>query len=36
VLITEQAEGTWGAGGTIIRFKELVDMAKQARETADA
>jgi phenylpyruvate tautomerase PptA (4-oxalocrotonate tautomerase family) len=36
VLIGEQPDGTWGAGGAVIRFKELVAAAKQARETADA
>lgn len=37
VLIHEQAEGTWGAGGGIVRYAELVALAQQAREkTADA
>jgi phenylpyruvate tautomerase PptA (4-oxalocrotonate tautomerase family) len=37
VLIHEQAEGTWGAGGGIVRYAELVALAKQARATtADA
>src|SRR4051812_4728202 len=37
VLIHEQAEGTWGAGGGIVRYAELAALAQQAREnTADA
>ena len=39
VLIHEQAEGTWGAGGNIIRYAELVALAKGAateRTTTDA
>jgi len=37
VLIHEQAEGTWGAGGGIVRYAELVTLAQQARgTTADA
>jgi hypothetical protein len=35
-LIGEQPEGTWGAGGAVIRFTELVARAKRAWETADA
>lgn len=33
VLVHEQAEGTWGAGGHIVRYADLVKLAK---ETADA
>ncbi|PWK84051.1 phenylpyruvate tautomerase PptA (4-oxalocrotonate tautomerase family) [Lentzea atacamensis] len=29
VLIHEQAEGTWGSGGKIVRFADLVEMAKK-------
>jgi phenylpyruvate tautomerase PptA (4-oxalocrotonate tautomerase family) len=36
VLIEEQPEGTWGAGGAVIRFRELVALATQARERVDA
>jgi phenylpyruvate tautomerase PptA (4-oxalocrotonate tautomerase family) len=36
VLISEQAEGTWGAGGVVVRFKELVALAKQSREQVGA
>ncbi|MDX3187813.1 tautomerase family protein [Streptomyces sp. MN03-5084-2B] len=36
VLIHEQAEGTWGAGGRIVRYAELVALAKQSREAAGA
>ena len=28
VLIHEQPEGTWGAGGSVIRFTDLVALAK--------
>jgi phenylpyruvate tautomerase PptA (4-oxalocrotonate tautomerase family) len=28
VLIHEQTDGTWGAGGQIIRYADLVDLAK--------
>jgi phenylpyruvate tautomerase PptA (4-oxalocrotonate tautomerase family) len=34
VLIHEQAEGTWGAGGTIIKFKELAALAQEQRANA--
>jgi phenylpyruvate tautomerase PptA (4-oxalocrotonate tautomerase family) len=30
VLIHEQADGTWGAGGQIIRYADLVNLAKNA------
>ncbi|MGV0849124.1 tautomerase family protein [Mycolicibacterium phlei] len=33
VLINEQPEGTWGAGGAIVRFEQLKALARQ---TADA
>ncbi|MFE5565095.1 4-oxalocrotonate tautomerase family protein [Amycolatopsis japonica] len=37
VLIHEQAEGTWGAAGGIVRCAELVALAQQSREAvADA
>ena len=36
VLIHEQAEGTWGAGGKIVRYAELVALAKKSREAAGA
>lgn len=28
VLIHEQADGTWGAGGSVIRYSDLVALAK--------
>jgi len=32
VLMHEVAEGSWGAGGQVIQFKQLVEAAKQERE----
>ena len=34
VLIHEQPEGTWGAGGNIVRFAELAAIAKTERANA--
>ncbi len=34
VLMREIAEGSWGAGGQVIRFKQLVEAAKAEREKA--
>ena len=34
VLIHEQPEGTWGAGGNIIRFAELAALAEAKRANA--
>jgi phenylpyruvate tautomerase PptA (4-oxalocrotonate tautomerase family) len=34
VLIHEQPEGTWGAGGNIVRFQELAALAKSQRTDA--
>ena len=34
VLMHEVAEGSWGAGGQVIRFEQLRAMAKSERETA--
>ncbi|MBE1552351.1 phenylpyruvate tautomerase PptA (4-oxalocrotonate tautomerase family) [Mycobacterium sp. OAS707] len=34
VLVHEQPEGTWGAGGAIVRFAELAALAKAERENA--
>jgi phenylpyruvate tautomerase PptA (4-oxalocrotonate tautomerase family) len=34
VLIHEQVEGTWGAGGGVVRYAELVAFAQQSREAA--
>jgi phenylpyruvate tautomerase PptA (4-oxalocrotonate tautomerase family) len=34
VLIHEQPEGTWGAGGNIVRFKEIVALAQEQRANA--
>ncbi|WP_406371798.1 tautomerase family protein [Streptomyces sp. NBC_00647] len=31
VLIHEQADGTWGAGGSVIRFADLVALAQDAK-----
>jgi len=39
VLVDEQPDGTWGAGGSILRFADLKAMAggqKQAEEPNDA
>ncbi|MFD7504366.1 4-oxalocrotonate tautomerase family protein [Streptomyces sp. NPDC059850] len=37
VLIHEQPDGTWGAGGSVIRYADLVALARQSREgSADA
>ncbi|MEU0432990.1 tautomerase family protein [Streptomyces sp. NPDC006290] len=37
VLIHEQADGTWGAGGSVIRFADLVALAQDAKSPkADA
>jgi phenylpyruvate tautomerase PptA (4-oxalocrotonate tautomerase family) len=32
VLVHEQAEGTWGAGGQIVRYADLVALAKGAAD----
>ncbi|GAA0700314.1 hypothetical protein GCM10010193_63820 [Kitasatospora atroaurantiaca] len=32
VLIHEQPDGTWGAGGTVVRYADLVAAAKGGRE----
>ncbi|MEU1210158.1 tautomerase family protein [Nocardia sp. NPDC005825] len=34
VLIREQPEGTWGAAGNIVKFKELATLAQAQRENA--
>ena len=34
VLIHEQPEGTWGAGGAVVRFAELAALVKAERENA--
>ncbi|QUH03506.1 tautomerase family protein [Saccharopolyspora erythraea] len=34
VLVHEQAEGTWGAGGSVIRYADLVALAKEAKSGA--
>jgi phenylpyruvate tautomerase PptA (4-oxalocrotonate tautomerase family) len=36
VLMHEVAEGSWGAGGTIVRFEQLREAAKAERERAPA
>ncbi|MFE6946394.1 tautomerase family protein [Streptomyces chartreusis] len=36
VLVHEQPDGTWGAGGSVIRYADLVALAQQGREQADA
>ncbi|MEU1806473.1 tautomerase family protein [Streptomyces sp. NPDC019937] len=37
VLIHEQPDGTWGAGGAVIRYADLVALARQsAEEPGDA
>jgi len=34
VLIHEQPEGTWGAGGSIVRYADLVALAKSQAATS--
>lgn len=36
VLVHEQQDGTWGAGGSVIRYADLVALARQNKEQADA
>jgi phenylpyruvate tautomerase PptA (4-oxalocrotonate tautomerase family) len=36
VLIHEQPDGTWGAGGSVIRYADLVALARQDRAQTDA
>lgn len=34
VLVHEQPDGTWGAGGSVIRYADLVALARQGRSDA--
>lgn len=34
VLVHEQPDGTWGAGGSVIRYAGLVALARQGKEQA--
>ncbi|MEV4682969.1 tautomerase family protein [Streptomyces kurssanovii] len=36
VLVHEQPDGTWGAGGSVVRYADLVALAQQGQEPADA
>ncbi len=36
VLCRDVVDGGWGAGGQVIRYKQLVEMAKAQREAASA
>ncbi|MGW2619639.1 tautomerase family protein [Streptomyces sp. NPDC001500] len=36
VLVHDQPDGTWGAGGSVIRYADLVALAKQGKEQAGA
>ncbi|MGX1134454.1 phenylpyruvate tautomerase PptA (4-oxalocrotonate tautomerase family) [Streptomyces glaucescens] len=36
VLVHEQPDGTWGAGGSVVRHADLVALARQGKEQADA
>nr|WSZ98176.1 tautomerase family protein [Streptomyces sp. NBC_00857] len=36
VHVHEQPDGTWGAGGSVIRYADLVALAQQGKEQADA
>ncbi|MCX4986035.1 tautomerase family protein [Streptomyces sp. NBC_00572] len=36
VLVHEQPDGTWGAGGSVVRYADLVALAQQGKEQADA
>jgi hypothetical protein len=31
MMVLEQPDGTWGAGGSIVRYADLVAMAKARR-----
>jgi phenylpyruvate tautomerase PptA (4-oxalocrotonate tautomerase family) len=35
VLLHEVAEGRWGAGGQVIRFQQLLELAKAEREQSE-
>ena len=35
VLMREIDEGSWGAGGQVVQFKQLVEAAKAEREKAE-
>ena len=35
ILMHEVAEGSWGAGGNVVQFKQLVEWAKGEREKAE-
>ncbi|MFY1652882.1 tautomerase family protein [Solwaraspora sp. WMMB762] len=34
VLVHEQPDGTWGAGGAVVRYADLVPLAKEQRADA--
>ncbi|MDQ0749145.1 hypothetical protein QF034_003376 [Streptomyces africanus] len=34
MLVHEQPDGTWGAGGSVIRYADLVALAKGQRADA--
>lgn len=34
VLVHEQPDGTWGAGGSVVRYADLVALAQQGRNDA--
>ncbi|CCK25108.1 hypothetical protein BN159_0729 [Streptomyces davaonensis JCM 4913] len=34
VLVHEQPDGTWGAGGSVVRYADLVALAKEQRADA--
>jgi phenylpyruvate tautomerase PptA (4-oxalocrotonate tautomerase family) len=36
VLISEQPDGTWGAGGAIVRYEDIVAAAERSRASAPA
>lgn len=35
VLIHEQPDGTWGAGGSVIRYADLVALARQSKDQSE-
>lgn len=34
MLVHEQPDGTWGAGGSVIRYADLVALAKNGKKAA--
>ncbi|MDX3457384.1 tautomerase family protein [Streptomyces sp. ME02-8801-2C] len=36
VLVHEQPDGTWGAGGSVVRYADLVALARQGKENKES